>query len=328
MPTDVAPVKQDVAATFLPALPVTLAPSEPLPDWLADEESLRDEGVLFGLSDARPDGKVAQIRAFFGQQSAPLEESIHQYTEQIGEINQFINERETRIATLRHQLDELRNAQPASTNLIRTAASLLLLEVMCVGTFFLVDETLRPAFPNRWVAVGVFLAGMFNLAGRTSFFYETGTRLTARRLIEEVGLPLAASVFILVQALETKSTVQAVGLFLFVFFLFLLGGKLLLTTLTSLQNDINVVLANRRLLVRKQEDVPRLEAEINQLVREVDGLRTQKWPFVTSLNQTEARRVQLNTQRDRLVNLFISEFELARSLRERLPESQREAMFK
>ncbi|GAB3711792.1 hypothetical protein GCM10027592_49740 [Spirosoma flavus] len=324
---NVTPANQPVA-TFLTAHPITLTPSEPLPDWLADEESLRDEGVLFGLSDARPDGKIAQIRAYFGQQSAPLEEAINQYTDQIGEINQFINERKTRTETLRNQLDELRNAHPASTNLIRTAASLLLSVIMCVGTFYLIDETLRPAFPNRWVAVGVFLAGMFTLAGRTSFFYETGSRLTVRRLVEEVSLPLATSIFILVQSLETKSTVQAIGLFLFVFFLFLLGGKLLLSTLTALQNDINIVVANRQLMVRKQEDLPRLEAEINQLVREVDSLRTQKWPFVTFQNQAEAKRVQLNTQRDRLVNLFISEFELARSLRERLTESQRDAIFK
>ncbi|GAB3989377.1 hypothetical protein GCM10028807_14150 [Spirosoma daeguense] len=325
---NVVPALQEENATFAPPLFTTLLPTEPLPNWLADEESLRDEGVLFGLSDARPDGKTGQIRAWFAQQSALTDELVGQYSEKIGEINQFISERENRASTLRAQIADLRNQQPAPTNLIRTVGSLLLSAVMCIGTFYLIDETLRPAFPNRWISVGVFLAGMFNLFGRTSFFYETGTRLTSRRLIEELGLPLATAVFILVQALEYKTPTQAIGLFLFVFFLFLLGGKLALSTLTALQNDINVLAANQSLQGRKQEDIPRFESELTFLIREIDQYRTQKWPLISTLNQAEAQRVQLNTQRDRLVNLFISEFELARSLRDRLTESQREAMFK
>ena len=301
---------------------------EPLPHWLADEESLRDEGVLFGLSDARPDGKIAQIRAYFGQQVAPLDEWVDHYTEKIGEVSQFIEQRETRINTLHDQVNELLDRKPTPNSLIRNMVSLVLSVAMCIGNFYLIDETLRPAFSNRWIPVGVFLAGMFNLFGRTSFFYETGTRLTARRLVEELGLPLATSVFVFVYALPSQGIWQAIGLWVFVFFLFLLAGKLLLGTLTALQTDIATIQANRLLMATKARNLPIWGADIDRLSRETDDIRAQKRPVTSALSQTEAERTRLNRQCDRLVNLFISEFELARSLRDRITEQQREVVFK
>ncbi|QDK79419.1 hypothetical protein EXU85_12720 [Spirosoma sp. KCTC 42546] len=311
-------------------LPLVLSPfltrTDPLPTWLADEESLRDEGVLFGLSDARPDGKLAQIRAYFGQQSAPLDEQIEQHTEKIGELNLFIEQRENRIITLRNQISDLHDTQPVSNNLVRHVVSLALSVVLCIGNFYLIDETLRPVFANRWIAVGVFIAGMFNLFGRTSFFYETDTRLTGRRLVEELSLPLATAIFVLVQALHSQAVGQAIGLFVFVFFLFLLAGKLVLSTLTSLQTDVSGIQSNHRLTINKLQNLPRWEADIERLSQEIDSIRAQKWPIVTTLNHLQAEMTRLNTQRDGLVNLFISEFELARSLRNRLTEQQRKSM--
>lgn len=300
--------------------------TEPLPNWLADEESLRDEGVLFGLSDARPDGKLAQIRAYFGQQTAPIDQQIEQHTEKIGELNLVIEQRENRIIALRDQISDLHDTQPVPNNVIRHVVSLALSVVLCIGNFYLIDETLRPVFANRWIAVGVFIAGMFNLFGRTSFFYETDTRLTGRRLIEELSLPLAASIFVLVQTLHSQSVGQAIGLFIFVFFLFLLAGKLVLSMLTSLQTDLSSSQNNRRLAINKSQNLPRWEADIERLSQEIDSIRAQKWPIVTTLNHLQAEMTRLNTQRDGLVNLFISEFELARSLRDRLTEQQRKSI--
>lgn len=299
-----------------PALTVTSKP-EPLPDWLTDDESLRDEGVLFGLSDAPPDGKIAQIRAAFAQQSASLEKLVGQYSEKIGELNLFVEQRENHITFLRNQAVELWNRQPTPNNLIRTVVSLCLSMVMCIGNFVLIDVTLQSSFSNRWIAVGVFLAGMFNLFGRLSFFYETDTRVSGRRLIEEVGMPLAVSIFILVQSLQTQRIELAIGLFVYVFFIFLLTGKLLLSTLTALQNNLEIIQENRRLEMSKTQNLPIWENDINRLEQEVDAIRAQKWPVVTALNHAEAELNQLTARCDRLINLFLSEFELARSLRQR-----------
>ena len=312
----------------VPNVPIAVTNKiDPLPNWLTDEENLRDEGVLFGLSNARPDGKVAEIRSLFSQQASPLNEQIEEHTEKIGELNLLIEQRENLIISLRDQVADWRDKSPAPNNLFRTAISLLLSVFMCISNFYLIDETLRPAFPNRWIGVGIFMAGMFNLFGRTSFFYEAETRLSVRRLVEEIGLPLAASVFVLVQAWQTQSTGQAIALGIFVFFLFLLAGKLLLSTLTTLQSDIGNIQANRELILNKEQNLPVWEAQLSQLAREVDAIRAQKWPIVTALNHIEADLTRLNARRDGLVNLFLSEFELARSVRDQLTEQQREAIF-
>ncbi|GAB3946319.1 hypothetical protein GCM10028805_16610 [Spirosoma harenae] len=303
--------------------PIPTYQVEVLPDWLADEASLRDEGVLFGLSEARPDTKVAQIRAYFGQQSAPLTESIEQHTEKIRELNGLIEQREHHSSTLRDQINDLRGKKPVTNNLVRNGFSFTLSVFLSIGAFFLIDETLRPVFPNHWIAIGVFLAGMFNLFGQVSFFYELNSRLSLRRLLEEIGLPLAASLFVLAHALQSKPLWQAISLFVFVFFVFLLSGKLLLSTLSLLQHDFSIIQQNRELVVNKAQNLPIWEGEISRLNQEIDHIRTQKWPVVTDLNQAEAALARLNTQRDAFVHLFISEFELARSLRDRLSEGQR-----
>ncbi|GAB2537251.1 hypothetical protein GCM10027085_29820 [Spirosoma aerophilum] len=297
--------------------------TEPLPHWLADEDSLRDEGVLFGLSDARPDGKVNQIRAFFSRQTATLTVLVDENTEKIGELNLLIEQRETSISTLRSQISDLFSSEPTPNNLPKTIVSLLLSIILCSCNFYLVDETLRPFFPNRLIGLGVFLAGMFNLFSRMSFFYEEGTRLSVRRVVAEVGLPLAASVFILVHALQNQATGPAVALFMFTFFLFLLAGNLFLSNLTSLQLDLRNMELNRQLTLDKVHKLPIWEREIERLNHEVDALRIQKWPIVSTLNRLEADIARLNTKRDELVNLFVSEFDLARSLRNRLSEQQR-----
>ena len=322
MSASTVPVFQPPNALAVHNLPPDYVP-EPLPSWFTNEESLRDEGVLFGLSDARPDGKLAQIRAFFARQVAPLDKLVDEQIEKIGELNLFIEQRENRIITLQNHVSDLQTSQPTRNNLIRTVVSLLLSVGMCVSNYYLIDETLHPIFPNRWIAVGVFLAGMFNLFGKTSFFYEEGTRLSRRRILAEVGLPLTASVFVLVQALQTQSTGQAIALFAFVFLLFLLAGKLLLSTLTTVQIDLAAIQSNQQLTLTKAQSLPAWEAEIDRLSHEVDAIRAQKWPIVNVLNHSQAEIIRLNTRRDELVNLFMSEFELARSLRDRLTEQQR-----
>lgn len=298
-------------------------PTEPLPNWLADEENLRDEGVLFGLSDARSEEKVAQIQAFFARQAAPFDEFIDRHTQIIGELNRTIEHYENRSLTLQDQCIGLRNSQLIQNTLIRTVVSLIFSIGMCIGTYFLIDVTLQPVFQNRWIAVGVFLAGMFNLSARTSFFYEEGTRLTGRRILTEVGLPLAASVFVGVQALQTGALGQTIALFVFVFFLFLLAGKLLISNLNALQTDLAVIRTNRRLVQSKVQNLPVWEVDIDRFRREVAAIREQKQSVVAALTHARTELTRLNTHRDWLVNLFVSEFDLARSLRDRLPEQQR-----
>lgn len=324
-------VSQPTASTLQwlpPTEPTTSRLStEPLPYWLFDNEVLRDEGVLFGLSNVAPDEKIAEISAYFSYQTAPLDTTIDLLRQKEGEFDQAIDQLERRMVTIQQQITSLQNRELVQPNLVRTCVSLLLSVIVCIGNFYLIDQTLRPAFPTIWITAGVFLAGMFNLFGRTSFFYEEATRLSGRRLLEETGLPLSASIFILVQALQTQPILQACSLFVFVFMLFLLAGKLVLSTISALETGLQMVRSNRQLTIEKQQKIPVWEASLEKLRQEIGTLQIQRWPITTAQKQAESERVQLNTRRDQLVNLFLSEFELARSLRNRLTESQRQALF-
>ncbi len=298
--------------------------ADTVPAWLEDEDLLRDEAVLFGLSEARADEKVALIKHYFAHRTADLERTAERYNEQIGELNLFIEQKENLIGELEHKHSGLENRQPAEHHLPRTLAGLAISVVMCTGNYFLIADTLLPAFPRNsaLISIGVFLAGMFNLFSRTSFLHETSAPVTPRRLLEEVGLPLAASFFVLVQALQTQPVLNAVALFVFIFFLFLLAGKLLLGTLTVLHRDLRTHATNQLLDTDKRTKLAGWESEIQQLKREIDDIRAQKWQILPNLNRAEASLDRLNARRDMLVSLFISEFNLARQLRSRLTEKQ------
>jgi hypothetical protein len=299
-----------------------------LPSWLEDETLLRDEGVIFGLSESKPEEKVAIIRSYFVHQAADLELDVERYGEKIQELNLFIGQKETRINELKDKAAELDARQNEGEHqLPRTIVGLVFSMAMCVGNFFLIDDTLRPLYPNsQWIAVGVFLAGMFNLFGRVSLFHDTDSNVSWRRLLEEVGMPFAAAMFVFVQALQNQTVWRAVALFVFVFFLFLFAGKLLLSNITVLRNDLRIWLTGANMKKEKTSKTETWDEETNRLNAEIDDLRIQKWQIVPQLNRVEAELARVNARRDALIKLFESEFYLARQLRDRLTDRQMRAI--
>ncbi|RDB05865.1 hypothetical protein [Runella aurantiaca] len=299
-----------------------------LPSWLEDETLLRDEGVIFGLSESKPEEKVAIIRSYFVHQAADLELDVERYGEKIQELNLFIGQKETRINELKDKAAELDARQNEGEHqLPRTIVGLVFSMAMCVGNFFLIDDTLRPLYPNsQWIAVGVFLAGMFNLFGRVSLFHDTDSNVSWRRLLEEVGMPFAAAMFVFVQALQNQTVWRAVALFVFVFFLFLFAGKLLLSNITVLRNDLRIWLTGANMKKEKTSKTETWDEETNRLNAEIDELRIQKWQIVPQLNRVEAELARVNARRDALIKLFESEFYLARQLRDRLTDRQMRAI--
>ena len=295
------------------------------PNWLQDETLLRDEGVIFGLSSSKSDEKVAIIRTYFAHQSADLEREVERHGEKIQELNLFIEQKENRIEELKSKTNTLESRQPEGEHqLPRTVVGLLFSVAMCVGNYYLIEDTLRPLYGNsQFIAVGVFLAGMFNLFGRVSLFHESEEKnLSWRRLLEEVGMPLAAAFFVFVQALQPQGWLRAGALLVFVFFLFLFAGKLLLSNITLLRNDLKVWLTGKNLDSEKKDKTQTWDDETVSLQNQIDDLRVQKWQILPSLNRAEAEVSRLNSQRDMLIKSFESEFSLARQLRDQLTDRQ------
>lgn len=294
-----------------------------IPYWLEDEDTLRDEGVLFGLSESDPNEKTDIIHKYFSNLSAEYIAAIEQHNERIQELNLFIGQKNNRIEELKDKLKNPVNHIEREHHLPRTLIGITLCIAMCVGNFFLIRESLKPAFAdNSWIALGVFLAGMFSLFGKISLFHDTESRVTWKSLLEEIGLPFAAALFVFANVITHQTWIQAFALFVFVFFLFTFAGKLLLSNITVLRNDMKAWLNIRKDNQTSTDSTYNWETECQTLQEEIDELRVKKWQILREQSSAETERDRLNAKRDMLVKLFESEFYLARRMKNELTTRQ------
>lgn len=343
-PSDYAPSSNavspgsEIQASVVPAAPVTpvQAPQPaiaeitgmqkvevPIPYWLEDEDTLRDEGVLFGLSESDPHEKTDIIQKYFSNLVAGHIASIEQQNERIQELNLFIGQKTNRIEELKDKLKNPATNADREHHLPRTLIGISLCIAMCIGNFFLIRESLKPAFAdNSWIALGVFLAGMFSLFGKISLFHDTESRVTWKSLLEEIGLPFAAALFVFANVIAYQTWFQAFALFVFVFFLFLFAGKLLLSNITVLRNDMQAWLNVRKDSRTSSDNNYNWETECQTLQEEIDQLRVKKWQILREQSAAETERDRLYAKRDMLVKLFESEFYLARKMKNELTTRQ------
>lgn len=324
------PLPAPQQAASLPAAPQQLPEAQELPKvevqipyWLEDEDTLRDEGVLFGLSESDPNEKTDIIHKYFSNLAASHIAGIEQHNERIQELNLFIGQKNNRIEELQERLKTPGARAEGEHQLPRTLIGITLCAAMCVGNFFLIRESLKPAFAdNSWIALGVFLAGMFSLFGRISLFHDTDSKVTWKSLLEEIGLPFAAALFVFANVITYQTWWQAFALFVFVFFLFLFAGKLLLSNITVLRNDLQVWLNIRRDRQDFVENNYNWESECQTLQEEIDELRVKKWQVLREQSHAETERDRLFAKRDMLIKLFESEFYLARRMKNELTTRQ------
>lgn len=321
--TPLAEIRQPAAEqaaplqTDIPKVEVTI------PYWLEDEDTLRDEGVLFGLSESDPNEKTDIIHRYFSNLAAGHIANIEQHNEKIQELNLFIGQKSNRIDELQERLKNPGSKQEGEHHLPRTLIGITLCVAMCVGNFFLIRESLKPVFAdNSWIALGVFLAGMFSLFGRISLFHDNESRVTWKSLLEEVGLPFAAALFVFANVITHQTWWQAFALFIFVFFLFLFAGKLLLSNITVLRNDLQAWFNIRRDRQDYVENNYNWESECQTLQEEIDDLRVKKWQVLREQSNAETERDRLFAKRDMLIKLFESEFFLARRMKNELTTRQ------
>lgn len=295
-----------------------------IPYWLEDEDTLRDEGVLFGLSESDPTEKTDIIHKYFVHLAAGPLGDIEQHNERIQEFNLFIGQKTERIETLKAKSDIVLTADNTREHhLPRTLIGLTLSAAMCIGNFFLIRESLRPAFAeSSWIAMGIFLAGMFSLFGRISIFHDKDSKVTWRSLLEETGLPFAASLFVFAQVYQSQGWLQAASLFVFIFFLFLFAGKLFLSNITVLRSDFKAWLDPIKEKKQREEESHKSENEMLILQEERDALRVKKWQAVRELSASETERDRIYARRDMLIKLFESEFFLARRMKGQLSGRQ------
>ncbi len=130
-------------------------PAYTLPVWLTDDQLLRDEAVLFGLSEARPDDKIATIRLAFSALTAPLEKQIEHHQESIGSLNLLLETLDEQPVTQGNAAKASRvGGWPISTFLIGLSLSLL----ACLAAYLGASAVLN-------AQVALLIAGLIGLSG-------------------------------------------------------------------------------------------------------------------------------------------------------------------
>lgn len=305
----------------------------PLPDWIDDEDALKDEGVVFGLAaeQAAIEGRVDAIRQAFATRSAEVDRHRAALSEALAGANSRMQAVEKEIDRSRARMDN--PEEPGITGgdapdvaphyFLRYLVGLILAFGLCALNYVLIYELVAPAFEQPWyVAAGILMAGMFALFQPSSLLYnndddqgllhDAPAELWKQR-VSEFGVPLAAALFAVIWRVSELAWYESGIAFLFVFMLFLFGGKLFLSMIPQLSIVTRNVLRDRR--VRSQR-----AAHAAKIERLRESELPDRQAEVTNLRQTLhalPSQSELDAQCERAVTLFTSEVELARDTRDR-----------
>ena len=215
---------------------------EDLPNWLSNEDALRDEGVIFGLSDTLVDEKLKIIEAIFSKKAVGLNQKRDELSEKIGELNLIIEKKHGDLEVIKAKSTAALERSSIEENVFRVSLGLLFSIGMCIGNYFLIDEGLKNAYTNshQGISWGVFLTGMFSLFNPTAVLHNS-SKLDWKRLLEEFGMPFAASFFVFVQLWDSLPFYKSLAFLLFTLFAFLISGKILLGSVAKLKYEIKAL---------------------------------------------------------------------------------------
>lgn len=284
------------------------------PYWLSNEDALRDEAVLFGLANTNPQEKLKVVDAFFTQKTSQLKQKISLLNEKITELNMSMESKFDVLEKLRIKSNETEEQELETNNSVRILFGLVLSVGMCIGNYFLIRESIKPSFPinYEWISWGVFLAGMFSLYANKSLFHSP-ERPSWKQLVEELGMPFAAASFVFVQCLNHFSIIKSFSIYIFCFFIFLLSGKLFLGNIVNMQEQIKKSKANKLLKNNKKLVDTSWKVSINDIEKQIDAIRIEKWKILPDLNNADAELNKIRAEQEAIENLFMSEYNLAKS---------------
>jgi hypothetical protein len=296
---------------------------EEFPYWLGNEDALRDEGVIFGLSDTKPEEKLKIIDSIFQKKASGLKQKQEELSERIGELNLFMEKQNEEIIAIDQKSKLAIEQEAKEENLLRVAVGLLLSIGMCAGNYFLIDEGLKNSFPesHNWIAWGVFLTGMFSLYNPVAVIHNDA-KLTWKRLLEEFGMPLAASIFVFVQVYEAVPLYKSLAFLLFTFFAFMISGKILLGSIARLKYELRALNQNLNIKENKKKVNTDWQAKKDEINSQIEKIRVEKWKILPDLNEIEAQMAKINAEKEAIVNVFMSEYNLAKNYKQKLNSSQ------
>lgn len=305
------------------------SPGDPLPGstvaWIEDDDALRDEGILFGVSGLEGiDLKQASIRSYYQEKIAACERERVWLEERRGDLageQVRLSEEIARVeARLRSEADPAQESGDWSVALVRYSVGLVLAVGMFICNWFLIDSLLEDRNGNGLISAGVMLVGMFVLFSPVSIMYRRGDGAAGAEGMEgwkiwtsEVVPGIAAALFTVVWSPRIFPIMEATTAFVFVAALFVFGGKLILSLLPRLTEALRhrrTAHVQRQIRATTENEYARLKGRRTELDQEGGTIlrRLRALP-----GETELQRLA-----DRKVSIFESEYHFARAAHGRM----------
>lgn len=283
--------------------------------WIENIGILRDEGIIFGLSNSPITEKIESINKYFDEIKFFYKNRFNQLNSKLDylkadekDLIEIIKEKKTKLNLI---YTEVESEKKDPTYIIRNIVGLLFISAACLFVYFIIINALGENFQNTsLVSIALMLVGLFGLYAKTSMFFENQSEVTEKlnwkQLLLEVGLPLSVAFFIFVHAIENHSILKAFSYFLLLAIFFLFGGKLLLSIITLIQND----LTNHIQKSKSRKKSAFLNNTINSLNLELEKIRVDISKYYEQINEMPDDET-VEAKKQARIKTFMSEYELA-----------------
>lgn len=299
--------------------------------WILNEDLLRDEGVMYGLTDGDAKEKLQTIELFYLQKTKNLLLQAEQVSEEIQEAGQELESTQSQIEQEQATLQSLEEAADnRKTGFLRQTINLISYSAAVLLTFWLMYSWLEPHLEiPLLIAIGVYIFGSLNLFTPGSFLFATeaahleeNPRERWKLLLEELVVPLVAVLFVIVWGYNGQGVEEAIALGALLYALFLFSGKGLLTTIEK-WTSANQALRNKRalrLLIKQR--IGEQKTLIAELEEAEESTRNHLEELKERKNELEKEAGDFKETAETRKAYFMSEFALARSARNQLSGEQ------
>jgi len=304
-------------------------------DWILDKNLLRDEGVFYGLSENNeiPAEKIDAIRHFFQERIKVLEKSLDVQRTEAAFCRNEMADSALQIETWRKRIEEVSMTSVAQPHdFWRYALGALVYATMLICNFWLVQSwisTSNLSSPGL-VAFGVYLFGSLSLFSRASQLYHSENKLGGeadrreswKTYLEEWAIPFVVALFVVYQGHAAHSNGESAIFFMLIFSIFLFVGKGFLNTLVLVRTEYGKLAQNQKARRLQREYQRNAYKEMAQQEIEIKQFMEKETAIKLQILEDEKTRALFQEQQETNVSLFLSEFGLAKAMRQSLNHKQ------
>ena len=291
-------------------------------EWILNENLLRDEGALYGLSDSPVKEKIATIYNYYAQKIAlkkAISENLMQEKEDLLGRNVDLSiDIESSSAYFKE------HALPRS--LTRIGFYLLII----LSSFWMVYEWTGSLWNFSFLAtLGTYAMGALSLYNHQSVVYQKDAdqtpslRETWKVVIEEYVVPFVTTLFIISWQAKPANLFQTISFGLFLYVLFILAGRGLLSGILALRDDYLVWKNNRRSNEFRKLEIVNTSTEIQKLEEKVEKNSTKIDQLIVEIDRNAEIIAGFSAEAEAKVAYFKSEFHLAQQARSIITNEQR-----